>query len=105
MRITSLMKQYITVRKLLTKLDARTPQEVDTIKTQEVINIDIQPETIIEGIALRYEINDLFTGHASQQEPMHATRHDHNNLSPGHASQQEPISSGISNLISLNVLP
>ena len=30
-------------------LATRPPQEVDTIKTQEVINIDIQPETILKG--------------------------------------------------------
>ena len=40
------------LRKLLMNHAARTPQEGDTIKTQEVINIDIQSETILEGHAL-----------------------------------------------------
>ena len=43
-------------------LYTRTPQEVNTIKTQEVINIDIQPETIFEGYALQHEPNDLSAG-------------------------------------------
>ena len=67
-------------------LAARTSQEVNTVKTQEVINIDIQPETILEGHALRHEPNALSTGHALQQEPIHASRHDPNDISTGHAS-------------------
>ena len=80
----SILNGNITVRKLLTNLAARAPQEVDIINTQEVININIQLETIIEGHALRHESNDL---------------------SLGHASQQEPIRSDTFNLISLNILP
>ena len=57
------------------KLDPRMFPEVDNIQTQEVINIDIEPEIILEGHALRHEIDDLSAGHASRHEP--------NNLSPG----------------------
>ena len=92
------------MQKLLMKLDARTPQEFDTINTQVVINIDVHPETMFEGHALRHAPNDFSAGYASQKDPMHASRHDPNDLSPGHASQQEPIISYTSNLISLNVL-
>ena len=86
-------------------LAARTPQEVDTIKIQEVININIQQETILEEHALRHEPNDLSAGHTLQQEPMYASRYKPNDLSSGYASQQDPVSSDTSNLISLNGIP
>ena len=79
---------------MLATLVARTPEEVEKIDTQEVINIDIKPETIFEGHALRHEPNHLSAGHAS--------RHDPNVLSHGYASQQVPIRSDTSNFISLN---
>ena len=72
-------------------LAARTPQEFDIIKTQEVININIQPETILKGHALQHGPNDLSEGHASEQEPMYALRHEPNDLSVGRASQQDPM--------------
>ena len=83
----NILNSNITVRKLLMNLAARTPQKFDTIKSQEVINIDIQPENILEGHALRHETNDLPAAHASQQDPMHASRHAPNDLSTRHASQ------------------
>ena len=67
-------------------LAARTPQKVDTIKIQKVINIDIQPETILKGHALQHKPNGLSIGNASQQEPMHASRHKTNASSIGNAS-------------------
>ena len=75
----NILKRNTTVRKLLTALVARTPEEVKKISTQEVININIDPETILEGYALRHDPTHLSAGHAS--------RHESNILSPRHASQ------------------
>ena len=72
------MNDNIAVRKMLTTLAERAPPEVETISTEEVININIKSETTLEGHALQYESNDLSAGHASRHEP--------NVLSLGNAS-------------------
>ena len=81
----NILNSNIALRQMVTTLAESTPPEVETISTEEVINIDIESETILEGHALRHEPIDLSTGYASRNEP--------NVLSPGHASQQEPIRS------------
>ena len=81
----NILNSNIALRQMLTTLAESTPPEVETISTEEVINIDIESETTIEGHALRHETNDLSAGHASQ--------HESNVLSPGHPSQQEYIRS------------
>ena len=74
-----------SVRQMLTSLAESTPPEGETISTEEVINIDIDSETTLEGHASRHNPKDLSTGHASRHEP--------NILSPGNASQKERIRS------------
>ena len=67
------------------KLDPRMFPEVETIKTQEVINTDMELGTTLEGHALRHDSNDLSAGRASRHAP--------DVISPRHASQQDPIRS------------
>ena len=83
---TYFSKQNKTMQKLLMTLDPRMFHEDEIIKTQEVININIQTEIILKGHALWYESNDLSAGHASQQKSMYASWHDPNDLSHGQAS-------------------
>ena len=52
----SILNSNISVRKMSTTLAARTPEEVETINNQEDFNINIQPETILEGHALRRKL-------------------------------------------------
>ena len=75
------LNRNIAVRQMLTTIAESTPPEVKTILTEEVINIDIESETTLQGHASRHEPNYLSTRHASRHEP--------NVLSPGHDSQQQ----------------
>ena len=79
---------------MLTTLAARTSEEVEKNNTHGVINIDIEPEHILEGHTLQHGPNHLSAAHTS--------RHEFNVLSPRHATQREPISSDTFNLTSLN---
>ena len=51
----NILKSNITLRKMLTTLAARTPDFFKKINTQEVINMNIEPESSLERHSLQHE--------------------------------------------------
>ena len=90
----NILNRNTTVQQILTTPAARKPEEFEKTNTQEIINIDIEPETILEGYVLRHEPNDLSTGHALWHEP--------DVLSLEHVLKQNLIREDTLNIISLN---